>query len=189
MAKVNLVGVSEIRALIIEFRGHKVILDSDLAMLYQVSTKRLVEQVKRNIQRFPSDFMFRLTKDEWRFLRSQFATFGKKPPSKKYPPYVFSRNGANVVCTVLKSPVAVQRSIQIMRAFSTLEEAISRKGRKLTQSPDVLKKLSTHSKAIMRLFQESKMNNKEVKRVKKIQKEMISLLQKMVIASLEKDKN
>ncbi|MBU0672032.1 MAG: hypothetical protein KJ732_03275, partial [Candidatus Margulisbacteria bacterium] len=93
---------------------------------------------------------------------------------------------ANMVCTVLNSTIAVRRSIQIMRAFSVLEEAISKKGKKLTKSPDVLKKLSTHSRAIMRLFQESKLNNKEVKKVKKIQKEMIDLLQRMVMASLVK---
>lgn len=180
------IKVPMIQSIIIELRGKRVILDSDLAMLYQVPTKVLNQAVKRNKGRFPLDFMFKLTREEWEFLRSQIVTFGRKPPPKKYLPYVFTRNGANMVSTILKSPVAVQRSIQIMRAFSTLEEAVSRNRKKLTQSPDVIKKLSTHSKAIMCLFQESKMNRKGIAKVKKIQGEMINLLQQMVAASMGK---
>jgi hypothetical protein len=184
MSKLSLVGVSEIRSLIIELRGQKVILDSDLAMLYQVSTRRLMEQVKRNIKRFPSDFMFQLTKDEWAFLKSQIATSGRISEQKKKLPYVFSRNGANMVCTVLKSTIAVQRSIQIMRAFSALEEVMSKRKKVLTKSPDVLSKLSTHSRAIMHLFQKDKIKTKEIRKIKKIINEMIKLLQKMVFQSL-----
>jgi hypothetical protein len=183
----KLIKVPMIQSMIIELRGKRVILDSDLAMLYQVSTRRLMEQVKRNLERFPSDFMFQLTKDEWSFLKSQIATSERIPEKKRKIPYVFTRNGANMVSTVLRSPVAVQRSIQIMRAFSALEVAISRKRKTLTQSPDVLNKLSTHSRAIMRLFQESKLNSKQIAKVRKIQKEMISLMQRMVIASLGKE--
>lgn len=187
MSKMSFVGVSEIQGMIIELRGQRVILDTDLAMLYQVPTKRLIEQVKRNIKRFPSDFMFRLTKEEWQFLRSQIATFGKRPPSKKYLPYVFTRNGANMVSAILKSPIAIQRSIQIMRAFTALEEVLGKNKRLPTRSPDIIGKLSTHSKAIMRLFQETKSNRKGFKKIKKIQKEMINLLQQMVAVSMGKD--
>ena len=83
----KLIRLSEIQGMIVELRGQRVILDSDLAMLYQVPAKRLMEQVRRNIKRFPQDFMFRLTKDEWHFLRSQIATFGGKALAKKYLPY------------------------------------------------------------------------------------------------------
>jgi len=183
----KLVKMPMIQSMIIELRGKRVMLDSDLAMLYQVPTKRLIEQVKRNIKRFPSDFMFRLTKEEWQFLRSQIATFGREAPAKKYLPYVFTRNGANMVSTVLRSQVAIHRSIQIMRAFTTLEEALSRRRKKAIESPDVLQKLSTHSRAIMRLFQESKLHGRGVRKVKRIQKEMINLLQRMVIASLKEE--
>ena len=184
MVKTNLIGVSEIQTMIIELRGQRVILDSDLAHLYQVSTGRLMEQVNRNIKRFPSDFMFKLTKEEWHFLRSQFAIFGKKVPAKKYLPHVFTRNGANMVSAVLRSPIAVQRSIQIMRAFSTLEEILS-KNRKITaESPKVLDKLSAHSRAIMHLFQKDKIKTKEISKIKVVINEMIEMLQKIVVESL-----
>lgn len=144
------------------------------------------EQVKRNMERFPDDFMFQLTDEEVDFMVSQNAI----PPRKRlggYNPYAFARNGANMLSSVLRSPIAIQRSIQIIRAFTTIEETLSSKQRKPFQSPDVLKKLSTHSRAIMRLFQESKLTKKEVKRVKGIQKEMIALMQRMIFASLGKE--
>ncbi|MEA3493081.1 MAG: ORF6N domain-containing protein [Candidatus Margulisiibacteriota bacterium] len=184
MKKANLVGISEIKEMIIEFRGKRVILDSDLAMLYQVPTKRLIEQVKRNIDRFPSDFMFKLTREEWGFLRSQFATFGRKLYLKRYLPYVFTRNGANMVSAILKSSIAVQRSIQIIRAFTALEGVLGIAKGKLTESPDVLNKLSVHSRAIMQLFQKDKMKNKEIKKVRKVLNEMIDMLKKKVFEEL-----
>jgi len=185
MSKLSLVGVSEIQGMIIELRGQRVILDTDLAVLYQVSTKRLMEQVKRNIKRFPSDFMFRLTKDEWAFLKSQIATSGRISKQKKKIPYVFTRNGANMVSAILKSPIAIQRSIQIMRAFTTMEEIMSKRKESPIKSPDVLNKLSTHSRAIMHLFQKDKIKTKEIGKVKDIIKEMIKLLQKIVIDSMK----
>ncbi|MFH1575972.1 MAG: ORF6N domain-containing protein [Candidatus Margulisiibacteriota bacterium] len=182
MAKSTLVGVSEIQTMIIELRGHRVILDKDLAKLYSVPTKRLIEQVKRNQERFPSDFIFQLTDNEFEFLRSQFAT--SSWGGRRYLPYAFTRNGANMVCAILKSPIAIQRSIQIMRAFSVLEEVLSKKKRIVTRSPNVLNKLSTHSRAIMHLFQKDKVKTKEIGKIKKIIHEMIKLLQKMVVESL-----
>lgn len=183
----KLIKIPIIQSMIIELRGQRVILDRDLAMLYQVPTRTLNQAVRRNRERFPKDFVFQLTREEWKFLRSQIVIANKSAQKVRSLPYAFTRNGANMVCTVLKSRIAVQRSIQIMRAFSALEEMISHKRRKLTQSPDILKKLSTHSRAILRLFHESKLNTKEVSKVKKIQKGMINLLQQMVAASLSKD--
>lgn len=182
----RLIKVPMIQSMIIKLRGKRVILDSDLAMLYGVPTKVLNQAVRRNRKRFPPDFMFQLSREEYDFLKSQIVTSERIPEKKRKIPYVFTRNGANMVSTVLRSPVAVQRSIQIMRAFSTLEEAIFRKRGKMAQSPDVLREISTHSRAIMRLFQETKLNTKEVGKVKRIQKEMINLLQQMVCASLGK---
>ncbi|OGB89675.1 hypothetical protein A2625_06055 [candidate division WOR-1 bacterium RIFCSPHIGHO2_01_FULL_53_15] len=177
----NLVSVSEIKGMIIELRGRRVILDSDLAILYQAPTKRLMEQVKRNIKRFPPDFLFQLTREEWLFLKSQIATSGRIHVSKKKIPFVFTRNGANMVSAVLKSPIAVARSIQIMRAFTVLEEIMGKNNKMMFESPVVLNKLSTHSRAIMHLFQRDKINTKEVAKVKEIVSEMIEVLQRMVL--------
>ncbi len=180
---IKLVKATEIQPLIIELRGKKVILDRDLARLYQVKPIRLREQVKRNMERFPDDFMFQLTDDEVDFLVSQNAIAPRKRLGG-FNPYAFARNGANMICTVLKSTIAVQRSIQIMRAFSTLEEIMGKRKKTLTKSPNVLNKLSTHSRAIMHLFQKDKIKTKEIVKIKKIINEMIKLLQKMVIESM-----
>ncbi len=120
----KMIKIPWVQSKIIELRGQKVILDRDLALLYQVPTKALNQAIRRNKVWFPKDFMFQLNHDEWGFLRSQFVTANKSAQKVRSLPYVFTRNGANMVCTVLKSPVAIQRSIQIMRAFSILEEAV-----------------------------------------------------------------
>ncbi len=106
-------------------RGMKVILDKDLAELYQVTTGRLNEQVKHNIERFPSDFMFRLTREEAKFLRSQFATL-KRGEHIKYFPYAFTELGVAMLSSVLHSDRAVQMNIYIMRAFIKLREIMAK---------------------------------------------------------------
>lgn len=106
-----------IENLICTIRGQKVMVDFDLAMLYGVQNKRLNEQVKRNKERFPDDFMFQLTHEEWNVLRSQFAT--TKDLSKiRTLPYVFTRNGIGMLSSVLGSETAVAMNIRIMRAFT-----------------------------------------------------------------------
>ena len=97
-------------------RGVSVMLDSDLAIMYGVEVKRINEAVKRNPERFPSDFMFQLTHDEWDILRSQIATFSGKV-GRKYLPYVFTEQGVAMLSGVLKSPTAIEINIKIMRAF------------------------------------------------------------------------
>lgn len=179
----KLISVSEIQGKIIELRGQKVILDSDLASLYQVSTKRLMEQVQRNRQRFPLDFMMQLTPVEWKDWKSQIATSGRFSVQKKKAPFVFTRNGANMVSAVLRSTIAIDRSIQIMRAFSAMEELMAKKWETESNSFDVMQKLATHSRVIMHLFQMEKGNTKEVGNVKRIVKEMINLLQQIVLKS------
>ena len=116
-------------------RDQKVMLDFDLAVLYEVETKRLNEQVKRNIDRFPKDFMFRLTSKEWNFIRSQFATassevtmrsqFATSSQSKRkgeYTPYAFTEHGVTMLASVLKSERAVKMSIAVVRAFIELKK-------------------------------------------------------------------
>jgi hypothetical protein len=112
---------------ILLIRGQKVILDSDLAELYGVTTKRLNEQVKRNLRRFPEDFMFRLTIAEARELllsRSQIATL-KRGQNIKYAPYAFTEHGAVMLASVLNSGVAIQASIQVVRAFVRLRNILA----------------------------------------------------------------
>ena len=103
---------------IFQIRGKKVILDSELAKLYGVSTKRLNEQVKRNAKRFPEDFMFQLTKSE--FLKSHFAT--SKKGGRRYLSYAFTEQGVAMLSSVLNSEKAIQVNIAIMRAFAKLRK-------------------------------------------------------------------
>lgn len=112
----------EERLLII--RGQRVILDSDLALLYGVSTKRLNEQIKRNIQRFPDDFMFMLSNQEVKDLRSQFATSNTKG-GRRYIPYVFTEHGAVMAANVLSSQIAIDASILLVRAFIKMRSMLS----------------------------------------------------------------
>jgi len=93
-------------------RGHRVMLDSDLASLYEVTTKRLNEAVKRNLRRFPEDFMFRLTPEEAANLRSQIATSSSGWGGHRYLPRAFTEHGAVMLASVLNSPIAVAASIQ-----------------------------------------------------------------------------
>ena len=110
-----------IESLIRTIRGQKVMVDFDLAMLYGVQNKRLNEQVKRNIERFPDDFMFQLTKEEWKILRSQIAT-AKDLSKIRTLPYAFTRNGIGMLSSVLGSKTAVAMNIRIMRAFTISQQ-------------------------------------------------------------------
>jgi len=98
-----------------EIRGQKVILDFELAKMYQVETKRLKESVRRNIRRFPEDFMFELSTEEWAVLRSQFAT--SSWGGQRYNPFAFTEQGVAMLSSVLNSEVAIDINISIMRAF------------------------------------------------------------------------
>jgi hypothetical protein len=108
-------------------RGQRVLLDADLAALYEVETKRFNEAVKRNLAKFPADFMFQLSADEWAALRSQSATLNTQEPGgrgqhRKYLPYVFTEHGAIMAATILSSPRAVEVSVYVVRAFVRLRE-------------------------------------------------------------------
>jgi hypothetical protein len=111
---------------ILTVRGQRVMLDHDLARLYGVTTKRLNEQLRRNRKRFPSDFAFRLTLDEAKQMagsRSQIATL-KKGQNIKYAPHVFTEHGAIMLASVLKSRIAIQASIYVVRAFVKMRAAL-----------------------------------------------------------------
>ena len=104
-------------------RGKQIMLDSDLAELYEVDTKVFNQAVKRNSQRFPVDFMFQLTKEEYESLRSQFVTLDNgRGKHRKYMPYTFTENGVYMLSAVLKSGIAIEVSIEIMRTFTKLRE-------------------------------------------------------------------
>jgi hypothetical protein len=109
-----------IKNLIYEIKEQRVMLDSDLAGLYGVKVKRLNEAVKRNVLRFPGDFMFQLTKEEWQNLRSQFATLSKD--KRKYTPYVFTEQGVSMLSSVLNSEQAIAINIQIIRVFVQVKQ-------------------------------------------------------------------
>ena len=112
-----------IRTRIYNVRGKNIMIDKDLAILYGVETKRINEQVRRNIERFPEDFMFQLTKEEC--SRSQFATLNiKQGENIKYLPYAFTELGVAMLSSVLRSPIAIQVNINIMRAFVEMRERI-----------------------------------------------------------------
>lgn len=110
---------------ILILRGQKVLLDVHLAVLYGVSTKRLNEQVRRNQSRFPADFMFQLTLDEVKLLRSQTATSKGGRGGRRYAPYVFTEQGVAMLSTVLNSECAIQVNIEIMRAFVRLRQLLA----------------------------------------------------------------
>jgi hypothetical protein len=105
---------------IYEIRGQRVMLDFDLAVLYNAETKRLKEAVRRNITRFPDDFMFELSSVEWKILRTQFAT--SSWGGLRYPPFAFTEQGVAMLASVLKSETAIQVNIQIVRAFIALRQ-------------------------------------------------------------------
>ena len=105
-------------------RGHKVMLDTDLASLYEVETKQLKRQVKRNIDRFPEDFMFELTLEEYQFSRSQNGTL-KQGSNIKYAPMVFTEQGVSMLSSVLNSKRAIKVNIQIIRIFTRIRQILT----------------------------------------------------------------
>jgi len=125
MAEKSLVPMERIERTIHVLRGQKVMLDADLAALYEVEAKVLNQAVKRNIDRFPQDFMFQLTPEEVSFLRSQIVTLKTgRGQHSKYLPHAFTEQGVAMLSSVLRSPRAVQVNIEIMRAFVRLRQML-----------------------------------------------------------------
>lgn len=135
---------------IYEIRGQKVMLDSDLAELYGAETKRLNEQVGRNADRFPPDFMFQLTEEEWRILKSQFAT--SSWGGRRKLPFVFTEHGVLMLSSVLSSKQAIQVNIQIVRVFTKLRELLNEHSDLKLEIGDIKKQLQNHDKNIELVF-------------------------------------
>jgi hypothetical protein len=155
--KTALVAIEAIASRIIVLRGQRVMLDADLAALYGVTTKRLNEQVRRNLGRFPSDFMFQLTNQEVAILKSQFATSSSDARrlawgGRRYTPHAFTEHGALMAAMVLNSPRATEVSVYVVRAFVELRDTLVAH-KELAKRLDELesrleRKLSTHDQAI-----------------------------------------
>ena len=148
--------VHQIARAIIILRGQRVMLDSDLAALYGVTTKRFNEQVKRNTNRFPSDFMFQLKVDELSGLRSQFATSSAVHGGRRHAPYVFTEHGAIMAASVLNSARAVEMSVFVVRAFVQLRDLLA-SNKELASRLDELevrltRKLAGHDQAIAEII-------------------------------------
>jgi len=122
--KHGLVPIERIERAILRIRGHNVMLDADLAVLYNVETRGLVQAVKRNLDRFPEDFMFQLSDEEFSILRSQSVT-SSQWGGRRYPPYAFTEQGVAMLSSVLHSKRAVQVNIEIMRAFVRLRRMLA----------------------------------------------------------------
>jgi hypothetical protein len=148
--------VSSINRCIYMIRGHKVMLDVDLAELYGVTTKRLNEQVKRNRKRFPADFMFRLTASEAETvmsLRSQIATL-KRGRHRKYLPYVFTEQGVAMLSSVLHSNRSIAVNIVIMRAFVKLRELSARSQELVRKLSEMEKKYDAQFRQVFRAIRQ-----------------------------------
>ena len=131
-------------------RGHKVMIDSDLAELYGVETRRLNEQVKRNISRFPIDFMFQLNEDEFKNLKSQFAT--SSWGGRRKLPFVFTEHGVLMLSSVLNSEKAINVNIQIMRIFTKVREMLTDNLSLKLEIEEIKKKLQNQDKNIEMVF-------------------------------------
>jgi len=141
---------------ILEIRGQRVMLDADLAELFGVPTKRFNEQIKRNLERFPDDFMFILTKREVMGLRSQFATSSGGRGGRRYNPRAFTEHGALMAATVLNSPRAIEMSVYIVRAFVRLRQVLSSHQELTAKFRELEERLDGHDQAIGTLVQAMK---------------------------------
>jgi len=133
-------------------RGQRVMLDSDLAKIYGVSTMRLNEQLRRNLKRFPSDFAFQLTREEFKALISQFAISKKGRGGRRTLPWVFTEHGAIMLASVLNSEVAIDASVRVVRAFVRLREIISANAELAAKFAQLERRLESHDEAIAQLF-------------------------------------
>ena len=154
MSTVGLVSVERVERTILVLRGRRVILDSDLAALYGVTVSRLNEQVKRNIERFPDDFGFQLTREEFETLRSQIAiSKTERRGGRQYLPYAFTEHGAVMAASVLNSPKAVEMSVEVVRTFVRLRGFLA-SHRQLAAKLDKLEShIATHDTNIKALFE------------------------------------
>lgn len=151
MEKVQAVLSETIAQRIHLVRGNKVMLDADLAELYGVETRVLVQAVKRNLRRFPPDFMFQLADEEWLALRSQIVT-SKGRGGRRYAPYAFTEHGALMLSSVLNSDVAAEVGIVVVRTFVQLREMLSTHKELAVKLEALERKIGSHDQAIAGLI-------------------------------------
>lgn len=152
-------------------RSQKVMLDRDLASLYGVETKRLKEAIKRNVERFPDDFMFEMTQKEFENWRTQFATSNSDRIGLRYAPFCFTEQGVAMLSSVLNSEKAIKVNIQIMRIFTRIRQMLSDNTDLRLEIEKIKKKMDNHDKNIEQVFQyldellEKKENPKDRKQI------------------------
>jgi ORF6N domain-containing protein len=152
--------ISSIESAIYLLRGQRVMLDSDLAAIYGVSTRQLNQQLKRNRSRFPDDFAFQLSTEEFRNLKSQIATPSLMSQSvtssghggRRKLPWAFTEHGALMLASVLNSEVAVQASVRVVRAFVKLREMIAANAQLAAKLEELERRFDSHDEAIANLF-------------------------------------
>ena len=147
-----MINENNIKDKIHTIRNYQVMLDRDLAELYHVETRRLNEQVKRNIERFPEEFMFQLSKEEFENWKSQFATSNDKMSLRKIP-YAFTEQGVSMLASVLKSKVAIDISIQIIKAFVNMRKLISQNIPMFERFERIEQRLNIHDESFDKLFE------------------------------------
>jgi len=170
--------LKRIKAMIYEFRGYQVMLDADLAKIYQVETKVLNQAVKRNIDRFPPEFMFQLTDEEYEFLRSQFVTSSLKSQiatskdshgGRRYLPFAFTEHGVIMLSSVLNSKIASQINVAVVKAFIEMRRYIAK---------PVREKLDNLEKILMLHIDDTKHNfSKHVEIINEIIKKLSNLIE------------
>ena len=156
--------VENIKNLIYTIRGKQVMLDSDVAMLYQYTTKNINKAMKRNISRFPEDFCFQLTEKEVKNLRFQFGTSSLNKENyggRRYLPYAYTEQGISMLAGVLKNEIAIQVSINIIRAFIEMRKFITNNAQVFERLTNVEYKLLEHDKKFDNVFDELQKNKKE----------------------------
>ena len=146
------VQLAPLESRIFTFRRQRVMLDSDLAGIYGVTTKRLNEQVRRNLSRFPEDFAFQLTAEELMHLRSQIATSKKGRGGRRFRPWAFTEHGAIMLASVLNSDIAIQASMFVVRAFIRLREAVTANAQLSVKLKELEHRVDSHDEAIVDLF-------------------------------------
>ena len=151
--KPTIIPAERIERSILVLRGHKVILDEDLAEVYGVEKKRLNEQVSRNLDRFPDDFSFVLTRQEVAILKSQFATSSSTWGGRRKPPRAFTEHGAVMAASVLNTPIAVAASIQVVRAFVRLQKLIAGHEELRQKLEELQKKFGEHDQKFDIVFE------------------------------------
>jgi phage regulator Rha-like protein len=153
MSKPATALAKRVESKILMLRGCKVILDADLAQLYGVPVKRLNEQISRNADRFPADFLFRLSAAEYEKLRSQIATSSSTHGGRRYLPYAFTEHGAIMAATVLNSERAVEMSIFVVRAFVRMREVMAANQQVVAKLAELEHRLESHDTDIQELVE------------------------------------